>query len=155
MSPAGVVPDYWYTFSAEGGVPRGARLLSTGTAYTQFPAGDSPARDGTFACTNTTRRSHSYGTAGSIGVGTEFTIFASARIKKSSGGKSGVLFGLGSPANGDAETLAFAGEATNAVSLYSWPGGTKTHLLTASIPGMDEDFNAYAVTWNGTVLTLR
>ena len=154
LSPAGVVPDYWYTFSAEGGVPRGARLLSTGTAYTQFPAGDSPARDGTFACTNTTRRSHSYGTAGSIGVGTEFTIFASARIKKSSGGKSGVVFGLGSPANGDAETLAFAGEATNAVSLYSWPGGTKTPLLTASIPGMDEDFNAYAVTWNGTVLTL-
>ena len=154
LPPTGVLPDYWYTFNAEGGVPKGARLFSTGRAYTQFPVGDSPARNGTFACTNTTRISHSYGAAGSISVGTEFTIFASARIKKSNTGKSGVVFGLGSPVNGDAETLAFASEATSAVSLYSWPGGTKTLLLTAPVPGMDEDFNAYAVTWNGTTLTL-
>ncbi len=95
LPPTGVLPDYWYTFNAEGGVPKGARLFSTGRAYTQFPVGDSPARNGTFACTNTTRISHSYGAAGSISVGTEFTIFASARIKKSNTGKSGVVFGLG------------------------------------------------------------
>ena len=154
LSPTGVLPDYWYTFNAEGGVPKGARLLSTGAAYTQFPAGDSPARDGTFACTNTAKRSHSYGAAGSISVGSQFTIFASARMKKADSGKSGIVFGFGSPINGDAETLAFACETTNAVSLYSFPGGAKTLLLTAPAPGMDEDFNAYVVTWDGTTLSL-
>ena len=151
---AGIFPDYWYGFDSDGCVPKGTNLLSTGTVYSQFPAGDSAARDGTLACTNTYRQSYSYGGAGSISVGSQFSLFVSARIRKANSGRSGIVFGLGSPRNNDAETLAFACETTNAVSLYSWPGGTMTPLVSASVPGMDEDFNAYAATWDGTTLRL-
>lgn len=154
LPSSGVLPEYWYTFDADGGVPKGTNFLRTAQAISQLPPGDSIVRDGTFACTNVYRHLYTYGPAGSISVGEKFSIFVSARIKTSSDGKSGVLLGLGSPVNNDSETLAFACETTNAVSLYSWPNGVKTLLVTAPVSGMDESFNSYTVTWDGETLRL-
>lgn len=154
----GARPDYWYTFTPGGSVPLGAKVLRDGStgSYRKPVAGDSPVRDGTYACTNINVTGTSYGNAGGLELGSAFSIFLSARVKRaSSDSKSGVLLGLGSQTSKDTETFAIAAESTDAVSCYSFYGTErKTLLVQAPVPGMQEDFNAYCVTWDGTTLAL-
>ena len=151
---AGNRPDYWYTFEPSGSVPKGAKILRDGaTGYIRKPVGgDSLVRDGTFACTNIAAATGTYyGNAGGLQLGTEFSIFISARVKRPAN-VPGVIFSLGSKS--DASTLAIASESNDKVSCYSYSSSGKTLLVQADVPGMQEDFNAYCVTWNGTTLAL-
>lgn len=145
-------PDYWYTFEPSGSVPQGAKLLRDGASTIRYPVGgDSPVRDGTYACTNINVTGTSYGNNGGLQVGSSFSIFISARAKRSvSESVSGVLFALGRRT--DSETFAIASESTDKMSCYSFSGETKTLLVQADVPGMQEDFNAYCVTWDGTTM---
>ena len=146
-------PDYWYKFEPSRSVPQGAKVLRDGASTIRKPVGgDSPVRDGKFACTNIAAVSGtSYGNAGGLQLGSSFSIFLSARAKRPTG-VPGVLFALGRASS--SETLAIAAESDDKVSCYSFSTSGKTLLVQSEVPGMQEDFNAYCVTWNGTTLTL-
>lgn len=150
-------PAYWYRYRRACGCEiLGTRALFSDNSVQNLAGGNTPIREHGVACSNVVA-ANNFGNAGGVVFADKFSIFLSARVRRSTDKGSNapaVVFGFGSQVKGDTETLALVSEVTNAISCYSFIGSAKKRLVSADVPNMEDNFNAYCVTWDGSVMTL-